>query len=104
MVRGWVSEDDNLDVAGVCVEACKCSKNLDYVCGKDGNTYNNACLMECAYVQCTHAWAALHCEHFTTKMMHRDTCCRVPKSRCNASFQPWSVASRLHVTCITIHH
>lgn len=34
-------------------KVCNCPKNLELVCGKDGNTYGNECLAECAGIKDT---------------------------------------------------
>lgn len=35
-------------------EDCVCTKQLEQQCGKDGKTYSNKCLLECAKVELHH--------------------------------------------------
>lgn len=36
--------------AFVKLDECDCPDTIDEVCGRDGNTYNNKCLADCAAV------------------------------------------------------
>lgn len=47
--------------------ACMCPRNLDPVCGTDGDTYSNPCLLECEA-------KTVHGRAIGLKMAHRGEC------------------------------
>ncbi|CAG4956271.1 unnamed protein product [Parnassius apollo] len=40
--------DDDIEVYDEEVSPCSCPRHIKYVCGNNGNTYDNTCLLNCA--------------------------------------------------------